>query len=149
MIYIFSEEGISANRNNRYKHPELGASWAVWRHQPWFVENSIRRVEGTGLCRLLSMKDKSNMVNSSFWSQRYLETKLIWKWKLLSHVQSFVTPMDHILHGILQARILEWVGSLSLLQGIFQTQGLNPGLLHCRRILYSWATRKTQEYWNG
>ena len=28
------------------------------------------------------------------------------------------------------------VGSLSLLQGIFPTQELNPGLLHCRRILY-------------
>ena len=28
------------------------------------------------------------------------------------------------------------VGSLSLLQGIFPTQGLNPGLLHCRQILY-------------
>ena len=27
------------------------------------------------------------------------------------------------------------VGSLSLLQGIFPTQGLNPGLLHCRWIL--------------
>ena len=28
------------------------------------------------------------------------------------------------------------VGSLSLLQGIFPTQGLNPGLPHCQRILY-------------
>ena len=28
------------------------------------------------------------------------------------------------------------VGSLSLLQGIFPTQGSNPGLLDCRRILY-------------
>ena len=28
------------------------------------------------------------------------------------------------------------VGSLSLLQGIFPTQGSNPCLLHCRRILY-------------
>ena len=28
------------------------------------------------------------------------------------------------------------VGSLSLLQGIFPTQGANPGLPHCRRILY-------------
>ena len=28
------------------------------------------------------------------------------------------------------------VGSLSLLQGIFTTQGSNLGLLHCRRILY-------------
>ena len=28
------------------------------------------------------------------------------------------------------------VGSLSLLQGIFPAQGLNPGLMHCRWILY-------------
>ena len=28
------------------------------------------------------------------------------------------------------------VGSLSLFQGIFPTQGSNPGLLHCRWILY-------------
>ena len=35
---------------------------------------------------------------------------------------------------ILQARILEWIATL--LQGIFSTQGLNPGLPHCRQILY-------------
>ena len=28
------------------------------------------------------------------------------------------------------------VGNLSILQGIFPTQGLNPGLPYCRRILY-------------
>ena len=28
------------------------------------------------------------------------------------------------------------VGCLALLQGIFPTQGLNPGFLHCRQILY-------------
>ena len=28
------------------------------------------------------------------------------------------------------------MGTLSLLQGIFSTQGANPGLLHCRWILY-------------
>ena len=35
--------------------------------------------------------------------------------------------------GILQARILE---CHALLQGIFPIQGLNPGLPHCRWILY-------------
>ena len=35
--------------------------------------------------------------------------------------------------GILQARIL---GCHAFLQGIFPTQGLNPDLPHCRRILY-------------
>ena len=44
-------------------------------------------------------------------------------------------PRDYTVHGILQARILEW-GAYSLLQGIFTTQGLNPGLPHCRQILY-------------
>jgi len=36
--------------------------------------------------------------------------------------------------GILQARIR--VGLHNLLQGIFPTQGSNPGLPHCRQILY-------------
>ena len=39
------------------------------------------------------------------------------------------------LRGILQARILEWV-SHSCLQGIFPTQGSNPGLPPCGQILY-------------
>ena len=50
-----------------------------------------------------------------------------WWWKSLSHVQ-LCDRMDYTVHGIL--------GSLSLLQGIFPTQGWNPGLPHCRRILY-------------
>ena len=33
--------------------------------------------------------------------------------------------------------------SLSLLQGIFPTQGLNPGLPHCRRILYQLSHKGT------
>ena len=35
------------------------------------------------------------------------------------------------------------VGSLSLLQGIFPNQGLNPGLLHCRRILYQLSHKRS------
>ena len=46
------------------------------------------------------------------------------------------SPPSSSVHGILQARILESVSSHSLLQGIFPTQGSNPGLLHCRQILY-------------
>ena len=57
-----------------------------------------------------------------------------WKWKSLSHVRS-LQP-----HGLYSP----WnspgqntgVGSLSLFQGIFPTQGSNLGLLHCRQILY-------------
>jgi len=42
------------------------------------------------------------------------------------------SPPGSSVHGILQARILEWV----LLQATFPTQGLNPALLHCGQILY-------------
>ena len=34
------------------------------------------------------------------------------------------------------------VGSLSFLQGIFPTQGSNPGLPHCRQILYQLNIRE-------
>ena len=64
-----------------------------------------------------------------------------WKWKLLSHVQLFATPWT----------IQSWnspgqntgVDSLSLLQGIFLTQGSNPALLHCRRILYQLTHKRS------
>ena len=35
------------------------------------------------------------------------------------------------------------VGSLSLLQGIFPTQGSNPGLPHCRRVLYQLSHKRS------
>ena len=38
-------------------------------------------------------------------------------------------------HGILQARILQWV-AISFIQGIFPIQGSNLGLLHCRQVVY-------------
>ena len=43
--------------------------------------------------------------------------------------------MDYTVHGISLGQNTG-VGSLSLLQGIFPTEGLNPGLPHCRQILY-------------
>ena len=39
------------------------------------------------------------------------------------------------------------VGSLSLLQGIFPTQGHNSGLLHCRWILYHLSPGKPWPLW--
>ena len=64
--------------------------------------------------------------------------------------------MNYTVHRILQARILEWkkkkntgVGSLSLLQGIFPTQGLNPGLLHCRQILYQLSHKESKDQISG
>ena len=49
--------------------------------------------------------------------------------QLLSLVQVFVTPWNSSGQNT-------GVGIRSLLQGILPTQGSNPGLPHCRRILY-------------
>ena len=53
---------------------------------------------------------------------------------------TFWDPIDCSLpgssvHGILQARILEWV-STPFSKEAFPAQGSNPGLPHCRQILY-------------
>ena len=63
------------------------------------------------------------------------QNKAIVVWESESHsVVTLCNPMDHTVHGTLQARILEWVAFP--FQGIFPTQGLNLGLPHCRGILY-------------
>ena len=51
-------------------------------------------------------------------------------------------PVDYTVHGILQARNTG-VGSLSLHQGIFLTQGSNPALPHCRCILYQLSHKRS------
>ena len=45
------------------------------------------------------------------------------------------SPPGFSVHGVLQARILEWIAILFLL-GIFPTWGSSWGLPHCRQILY-------------
>ena len=54
----------------------------------------------------------------------------------LCHSMDCSSPGSSV-HGIFQARILEWVAMPS-------SQGLNQGLLHCRRFFISWATREHQ-----
>ena len=41
------------------------------------------------------------------------------------------------------------VGYHNLLQRVFPTQGLNPGLQHCRQILYCLHHGKDHEDWSG
>ena len=57
----------------------------------------------------------------------------IGKSQILSCVWLFATPWNSPWNSPGQNTV---VGSLSLLQGIFLTQRLNPGLPHCRQILY-------------
>ena len=47
-----------------------------------------------------------------------------------------------LVHGILQARILEWV-AFPFSREIFPTQGSNPGLLHFRQTLYQLSHKRS------
>ena len=66
------------------------------------------------------------------WATNTFTSTLI-KWN-----ESHSVVTDSLWPQILQA---SGVGSLSLLQGIFPTEGLNPGLSHCRWIFY-WLSHK-------
>ena len=55
------------------------------------------------------------------------------------------SPPGSSVHGISQARILEWV-AISFSSRVFPTQGSNPGLPHCRRILYQLSLKGSQYF---
>ena len=55
--------------------------------------------------------------------------------KIAQSCLTLCDPVDYTVHGILQARILEWV-AFPFSRRSSQHQGLNPGLPHCRQILY-------------
>ena len=69
------------------------------------------------------------------------------KWKSLSHVRLFATPWT-VVHGILQARILEWL-AFPVSRGSSQPRDWTQVSRIAGRFLTSWATRKAQEYWSG
>ena len=74
------------------------------------------------------------MLYLRFFSDPTAEAQL-WTILKVKLAQSYSTLCDCIVHGILQTRILEWV-AFPFSRGIFPTQGSNPGLPHCRWILY-------------
>ena len=81
------------------------------------------------------------MVFGSAASQKHLLFLLLFyisKWKSLSRVWLFLLYSSWNSPGE-NTR----VGSLSLLQGIFPSQGSNPGLPHCRQILYQLSHKRS------
>ena len=64
------------------------------------------------------------------------------KWKLLSRVW-LCDPMDYTVHGILQARILEWV-AFPFYKGSFQPRDQTQVSCMAGGFFTSWATREAQ-----
>ena len=69
-------------------------------------------------------------------------SKVKWEWKSLSHVR-LCDPMDYTVHGILQARILEWV-AFSFSRVSSQPRDRTQVSDITGRFFTSWATREAQ-----
>ena len=57
-------------------------------------------------------------------------------------------PMDYTVHGILQARMLEWV-AFPFSRGSSQPRDWTQISHIADRFFTSWATREAHEYWSG
>ena len=57
-------------------------------------------------------------------------------------------PMDYTVHGVLQARILEWV-AIPFSRGSFQPRDQTQVSHVAGKFFTSWATREAQEHWSG
>ena len=57
-------------------------------------------------------------------------------------------PMNYTVHGVFQARILEWV-AFPFSKGSYQPRYRTQVSLIAGRFFTIWATRKAQEYWSG
>ena len=70
------------------------------------------------------------------------------KIKVVQLCLTLCDPMDYTVHGILQARILEWV-ALPFSKGSSQPRDRTQVSHIAGGLLTSWATREAQEYWSG
>ena len=71
------------------------------------------------------------------------------KWNLLSHVHPTLwDPVDYTVHGILQARILEWV-AFAFSRGSSQPRYWNQVSCIAGGFFTCWATREAKEYCSG
>ena len=71
-----------------------------------------------------------------------------WKVKVAQPCPTLCNPMDYTVHGILQARILEWV-AFPFSRGYSQPTDQTQVFYTAGGFFTSWVTREAQEYWSG
>ena len=108
--------------NRRYKEGFWVSGYIV------FLQHESRR-------DMFHLRSFSKLYNYEMCSLNMLE----WKWKLLSHEQTLCDPVDYTTHGILQARILEWV-NFPFSRGSFQPRDWTQVFRIAGRFFTSLAT---------
>ena len=120
---------LSASHNSREKGPFLAKCCSTWnmsnsnKTERWKIQFPIRLCEPLDPVILKAYPSESESESHS----------------VLSNSR---TPMDYTCPWNSPAQNTG-VGCLSFLQGIFPTQGSNPGLLHCGQILYQLSHKRS------
>ena len=115
-------------------------SFPVWRYSEW-----LPAISSVWLLLKYSCQKPHQMW---MWNSKADKLSWLWvKWKPLSRVWLF-DPTDYTVHGILQARMLEWVAfpfsrRSSQPRDWIQVSFITGG------FFTSWVTRAAQEYWSG
>ena len=79
-----------------------------------------------------------------------------WRWQITAKLEVKVTqlcltlcdPLDKAVHGILQAKILEWVAFL-FSRGSSQSRDQTQVSCMAGGFFTSWATKEAPKYWSG
>ena len=128
---------VAMQRTVLHKRAGRRESWYLWSASSWADSRLVIAGRGTAwwgwglwvVCCWVLRPSASSLWALAAITQLCLTLCNLMNW----------SPPGCSVHGISQARTLEW-GCHFLLQGILPTQGSNPHLLHCRWILYHWAT---------
>ena len=136
---------IACHLHGRALGPSWRTSFAAWNRNACPQGFKASDTSGAPLCAPCTFPSSQSAVLKETVISSFLSARawLQWaagqmgagarEWSEVSRAQLFATPCN--------IQPMEFsqnigVGSLSLLQGIFQTQGSNPGFLYCWRFLY-------------
>ena len=99
---------------------------------------------------LLNSRHVSSIITDKFlfWDYKGILVKVIVKVKVTQSCPTLCDPMDYTVHGILQARILEWV-AFPFSRGSSQPRDRTQVSCTASGFFISWATTEAQEYWGG
>ena len=143
-ILVFRNQvSLESSHTHSVTHSVRLPDWIVSTRDP--VTCRVRNFLSVASCRksLLASRLKKRLATTPrFFKMENSTTnpEKVWrplKWSEMKVAQSCLIlcdPVDDTIHGILQARILEWV-AFPFSRGSSQPRG-NPGLLRCRWILY-------------
>ena len=112
----------------------------IFLHIEWTMSKYVSLVNKSNMGQLWNVLNFFNVITAGLW----LHPGLVW------YSRQSESASCPVVDSLRPHRLYSpWnspgqntgVGSLSLLQGIFPTQGLNPGLPHSRQILYQLSHR--------